>query len=139
MKIPKILSFSCSFRRFSEILSFSCSFWRFSVVRRRFVPPPIKFYPRENPALLKVLLSRAGDTKQKFSLSIEIRLWFASKLSVRISSNNPYDIGDNLAKNLDGHRSKRIKRSECYDKPRRSENLRQELKIGPSTTRSRDR
>ena len=58
---------------------------------------------------------------------------------VKISSNKTYDFWDNLAKNLDGHRSKRIKRSECYDKPRRSENLGQELKIGPSTTRSRDR
>ena len=89
--------------------------------------------------MLKVLLTRAGDTKQKFASSIEIRLWFTSKLKVRISSNKPYDLGDNLAKNLDGHRSKRIKRSECYDKPRRSENLGQELKIGPSTARSRDR
>ena len=65
-------------------------------------------------------------------------MWFASKLRVRISSNIPYDLGDNLAKNLDGHRSKRIKRSECCDKPRRSENLGQELKIGPSTAGSRD-
>ena len=89
--------------------------------------------------MLKVILTRAGDTEQKFALSNEIRLWFGRKRRVRISSNKPYDLGDNLAKNLDGHRSKRIKRSECYDKPRRSENLGQELKIGPSTTRSRDR
>ena len=36
------------------------------------------------------------------------------------TSNKPYNLGDNLAKNLDGHRSRRIKRSECYDKPRSS-------------------
>ena len=36
--------------------------------------------------------------KQKFALSIKIRLWLTSKRRVRISSNKPYDIGDNLAK-----------------------------------------
>ena len=43
---------------------------------------------------------------QNFAPSIEISLWFTIKLKVRISSNKPYDLGDNLAKNLDGHRSK---------------------------------
>ena len=59
--------------------------------------------------MLKVILTRAGDTEQKFALSNEIRLWFGRKRRVRISSNKPYDLGDNLAKTLDGHRSKRIK------------------------------
>ena len=82
--------------------------------------------------MLKVLLTRAGDTKQKFASNIEIRLWFTSKLKVRISSNKPYDLGDNLAKNLDEHRSKTIKRSECSDKPRRSEMMGREPKWDPA-------
>ena len=67
-----------------------------------------------------------------FESSIELGLGSWQKERVKISSNEPCDLWEKFGKDLDGLRLERIKRSECYDKPRRSGKWGRKLKLDPA-------